>query len=126
MQELDPNQPFRFWRAVGLATGAALALALILALFRPSVYLTALADSLCILALLLGMASSIPFLLDAGRGLMLSGKLVPGTEQQDNDAERHAILQEEHRKREFGMRITFALALAALIIGLASIVMSLI
>jgi predicted nucleic acid-binding Zn ribbon protein len=120
MTQSDPNGRMRFWPLVGIASGVALLFALAYALLRPGFSLGALSDSLCISALLLSLASGIPFLLDAGRGLAIPGKM-----GQDKDQQRE-ILRDERRKRERGMRITFALALAAFLIGLASLLLSLI
>lgn len=120
MHEPDSKNHFGFWRTVGLASGASLLFALGYAVIRPGGILASLSDSLCVSALLLGAASSIPFLLDAGRGLTLGAKMTSDKSQQKE------VLQEERRKREQGMRITFALALAAFLIGLASLVISLV
>ena len=118
--ESTPDRQPRFWRLVGTAAGAALVFALGYALVRPGFSLAALSDSLCISALLLSVASGIPFLLDAGRGLTLGGKMTADKEQQKG------VLDQERAKRERGMRFTFALALAAFLIGIASVIVSLV
>lgn len=114
-----------FWRIVGLALGGAIGLSLLYAILRPAGtgndWGTARewSDALCTSALLLGLGSGIPFLLDAGRGLLLPGKM--GTSKE----ERLATWDAERAKREKGIRLTFALALAAAITGFLSLIISL-
>ena len=114
-----------FWRIVGLALGCAIGLSLLYAIVQPSGSTNnwgrarEWSDALCTSALLLGLGSGIPFLLDAGRGLMLPGKM--GTSKE----ERLATWDEERAKREKGIRLTFALALAAAITGFLSLIISL-
>ena len=119
MAESDSNGRKRFWPVVGIATGASLLLALGYALIRPGFSFRLLSDGLCISALLLSLGAGVPFFLDAGRGFTIGGKMGSDKEQQRD------LLIQERRKREKGMRITFALALAAFVIGLASLLISL-
>jgi hypothetical protein len=119
MTESDSGRRWRFWPVVGIATSVALLLALGYTLLAPGFSLRVLSDSLCLSALVLSLASGVPFLLDAGRGLAMGGKM--GADKE----ERREVWRAERRKREYGMRITFALALAAFLIGLASLLMSL-
>lgn len=118
------------WRLVGLAVGGALALSLLYALITPSETglaasgalrrkLQGWSDALCVSAMLLGLGSGIPFLLDAGRGLMLPNKM--GTSRES----RERSWDEERAKREKGIKITFALGLAALLTGVFSLLISL-
>jgi hypothetical protein len=114
--ETDSDRRVRFWPLVGMACAAALLFALGYAVVTPGFSFRTLSDGLFWSAVLLGLGSVIPFLMDTGRGLSLGGRMGPDREQ------RNEIWQEEHRKRERGMRITFALALAALLAFLASLV----
>jgi hypothetical protein len=116
-EERKPN--LRFWPLVGLVLGADLILTLIYTLIKPGVNGQIWSDALCTSAVLLGIGSGLPFLFDAGRGLTLVGKMG------GDETARHTALRRERRRRERGMTITFALALAAFITGLVSLVISL-
>jgi hypothetical protein len=120
MAESDSDERMRFWPVVGIATGASVLLALGYALIQPGFSFSLLSDGLCISALVLSLGAAVPLFLDAGRGFSLGGKISSDKTQQRD------VWKEERRKREQGMRITFALALAAFLIGLASLLISLV
>ena len=68
-----------FWQVVGIGVGSALLLSSLYILVSagsgaPARSRSPWSDALCVSALLLGLGSGIPFLLDAGRGLTLSNK----------------------------------------------------
>lgn len=119
MTQSDRDQRVRFWPVVGIACCAALLLALGYAIFESGFSLRVLSDGLCISAIVLSLGAGVPFLMDAGRGFTMAGKMGPDKEKQSE------VWQEERQKRERGMRITFALALAAFLIGLTSLLFSL-
>ena len=114
----------RFWRIVGIALAITLSLTLIYVSLGPGFSIGAWSDALCASAMLLAMASAAPIVFDVGRGLTLAGRMVSGGRDGDTDVTSTA-LRDEHRKREKGTTVTFALALAALLIGIASIAASL-
>jgi hypothetical protein len=119
MSESKDQEPLRFWRLVGLALVGAIALTLLYVLIGPGFSQAHWSDALCMSALFLGVGSSFPFLFDAGRGLALPGKM-----HGDAD-ERRATWDTERTKREKGMIVTFALAVAAVLIGVLSLLTSL-
>ncbi|MCU0519969.1 MAG: hypothetical protein MUF84_04670 [Anaerolineae bacterium] len=114
----------RFWRIVGVALAITVGLALIYVSLGPDSSIGAWSDALCASAMLLAMASAAPIVFDVGRGLTLAGRMVSRNGEGNADATSTA-LSDEHRKREKGMTVTFALALAALLVGIASIAASL-
>lgn len=124
MSDERHSRQVSFWRVVGIGVGSALLLSSLYILVSGGSgalvgSLSPWSDALCVSALLLGLGGGIPFLLDAGRGLTLSRTI--GTTE---ESRRH-FWDEERAKREKGMRITFALGLAALLIGLISLLVSL-
>jgi len=109
----------RFWRLVGMALlgGAILTVINVLISREPS--LVGWSNALCRSAMLLGIGSAVPFLFDAGRTFGVAGKL-------EGDADnRRAVWESEQAKREKGMTVTFAIALAAAATGVASLLASL-
>jgi len=119
MSQRKDQGPLRFWRLVGWALGGAVVLTLLYVLIGPGFSQARWSDALCISAVVLGVGSSIPFLFDAGRGLALPGKM-------NGDADdRRTAWDAERTKREKGMTVTFALALAAVLISLLSLLTSL-
>jgi len=119
MSQSNDQEPLRFWRLVGSALGGAVVLTLLYVLIGPGFSQARWSDALCMSAVGLGVGSSIPFLFDAGRGLTLPGKM-------HGDADdRRATWDTERTKRENGMTVTFALALAAVLISLLSLLTSL-
>ncbi len=119
MSHSKDQEPRRFWRLVGLALVSAVVLTLLYVLMGPGFSQARWSDALCMSALILGIGSSIPFLFDAGRGLTLAGKM-------HGDADdRRAAWDAERTRREKGMTITFALGLAAVFIGVLSLLTSL-
>jgi hypothetical protein len=121
--EEEPRQR-RFWRLVATTVGGAVLLSSLYVVVGPSLGTVSenqrlWSDALCVSALLLGLGAGIPFLLDAGRGLTLPGKM--GTSRES----RGQVWDEERAKRERGIQITFALVLAALLTGIISLIASL-
>ena len=89
----------------------------------PSEAARAWSDALCASAFLVALGSALPILFDAGRGVAMLGKLGRAASTGDDAREeQRRVWQNEHRKREQGITITFALALAAFFIGLISII----
>lgn len=121
----QPQQGQRlFLRIAGLALTVTLALTFLYVLVGPGFSLRGWSDALCVSAMLLGIGSAAPFIFDVGRGLVLPSRM--GSNSGDHRGIPAAkALQEEHVKREKGMMVTFALALAALLIAIASIAASL-
>jgi hypothetical protein len=119
-------RPSRFWRIVGLVLAADIVITLILTLVGPGFSGRAWSDALCTSAVFVALAGGLPFLFDTGRGVAMLGRLGRAGKDSDNaQDEQRRIWREEHRKREQGITITFALALAAFLIGLVSVVVSL-
>lgn len=118
--ENQGKQKSRFLPIFGITLGSALGLTLIYALIFTGFSLTNWSNSLCVSAMLVGAGSIIPVFFDAGRGVAIAGKVsAKGNEQKE-------VLDAERNKREAGMSITFALAAATVVIGLISIILSLI
>lgn len=114
-----------FWRIVGLALVIALSLTLLYVILGPGFSGRAWSDALCTSAMLLGIGSAVPVVFDVGRGAWLGGSVLPGKRESSDGDPISTALREDHRKREKGIAVTFALALTALLIGIASIVASL-
>ncbi len=119
MLQSKDQEPLGFWRLVGLALAGAVVLTLLYVLIGPGFSQARWSDALCMSAVVLGVGSSIPFLFDAGRGLTLPGKMHGDT------GDRRGAWDAERSKREKGMTVTFALALAAVLISLLSLLTSL-
>jgi len=119
MSQSKDQEPLRFWRLAGLALGGTVMLTLLYVLIGPGFSQARWSDALCMSAVVLGGDSSMPFLFDAGRALTLPGKM------RGNADDRRAIWDTERSKREKGMTITFALALAAVLVSLLSLLTSL-
>ncbi len=116
---------------IGTSLVLALSLSLLYAVFGPGSTLGAWSDvfgawsdALCASAMLLAIGSAIPFLFDVGRGVTMPIKLGADGAKRSPEATAEA-LREEHRKREKGMSVTFALAIAAALVAIISIVLSL-
>ncbi|MCD6284635.1 MAG: hypothetical protein J7M39_01820 [Anaerolineae bacterium] len=107
MSQIKDQEPLRFWRLVGLVLAGAVMRVLLGVLIDPGYSQARWSDALCTSAAVLGVGSSISFLFDAGRGLTL-----PGTKHGDTD-DRRVTWDTERSKREKGLTVTFALALAA-------------
>lgn len=118
MPQTNDDSRIRFWPLVALTLAVDLVITLVIVAVGPGFSGQAWSDALCLSAVFLGLISGIPFLLDAGRGLTLAGKM-----SADNE-ERRELLQKERHRREKGIRFTFALALAAFLIGLLSLLLT--
>ena len=113
------RRALRFWPLVGIVLVIDLLITAVYVLLNRGFSGESWSNALCTSSVILGAASGIPFLFDAGRGLSLVGKMGSSEE------ERREALAEERRRRETGMTITFALALVAFITGLISLLASL-
>ena len=113
------EQRTRFWMIVGITLAGDLLLTFLYTILGPGFSGRVWSDALCTSAVLLGTGSAVPFLFDAGRGLSIASKM--GSRGDD----RQQSWQEERRRREKGMLVTFALALAAVLIGLTSLIAAL-
>jgi hypothetical protein len=107
-----------FWPLLGLIVTADIVITLLFTLIVPGLSLREWGDTLCGSALILAIGSAVPVFLDAGRGFGLSGKM-GGTK-----AEQFEALNRERSLREKGMKFTFVLALATFLIGLLSVIVS--
>lgn len=117
MQKLTSKIPDNLWKLTGAILGIDLALVCLYLLILGKLTLRGLSDALCTSALLLGAATLLPLLGDVGRGLRVGVKVAE--DQQRTNVNQ--TLKKEQTRRAKGMRYTFAFALAALIIGLLSI-----
>lgn len=119
MSKTPTQAPLGFWRLVSLALVSAMILTLLYVLLGPGFTSENWSDALCMSGVILGTGSSVPFLFDAGRSLTMPGKM-------SGDAnDRQTAWDAERAKREKGMTVTFALALAAVLISLISLLTSL-
>lgn len=109
---------------IGVSLALALCLSLLYVLLGPGFTLAAWSDALCASAMLLALGSAVPFLFDVGRGVTMPIKLGIETARRTPETTAKA-LQEEHHKREKGMSVTFALAIATALLAITSIVLSL-
>lgn len=114
-----PPPRWRFWQVFGLATAMALAITLLFTAFGSGFNTEKWSNALCLSALALGVASTIPVILDVGRGFLLIGRITESKEEQKEALER------DHTQRNTGIMFTFALALAALLLMFLSLVVSL-
>lgn len=116
---MEKRRKIRFWPALGLVLGMDVLLVFVYTIIVPGLTGRAFSDALCTSALLLAVATAFPVLLDIGRGIGV------GARMGDGEAERHAVLQTEQRRREHGMTITFVLAAATFIVALLSLLIDL-
>lgn len=119
-----PNLPkfdkMRFWQLLGLILVVDVVLTFLYTLIVPGLSASGWADALCTSAFVLAIGSAVPVFLDAGRGFTISGKMG------GSKADQHEALTHERSLREKGMKFTFVLALATFIIGLLSMILSVI
>ncbi len=118
MDERSPKK-FRFWPLLGMILGGTFVLALLYTALVPGISGRALSDSLCVSALLLGILSILPLLLDTGRGIKIA------SEMSADEEERHEAMAKERRKREQGMTISFAVAAATILLVVISLIIGL-
>jgi hypothetical protein len=118
MPNLPKLEKMGFWSLLGMILGVDIGLTFLYTLFVPGFTISAWSDALCGSAFLLALGSVIPVFLDAGRGFGISGKMG------GSKSEQHKALTHERSLREKGMKITFALALATLLTGLLSMILS--
>ena len=117
-----PNFPkldkIRFWPLLGLILAVDIVLTFVYTLIVPGLSASGWADTLCMSAFVLAIGSAVPVFLDAGRGFGVSGKMG------GSKADQHEALTQERSLREKGMKFTFVLALATFVIGLLSMLLS--
>jgi hypothetical protein len=117
-----PNLPkldkIRFLPLLGIILAVDIVLTFIYTAIIPGLSARNLSDALCISAFVLAVGSVLPVLFDAGRGFGLSGKMG------GSKAKQHEALTHERLLREKGMKYTFILALATFVIGLLSVILS--
>lgn len=118
MPNLSKMDKIRFLPLLGLILAIDIVLTLVYTVIVPGLSASAWADALCSSAFVLAIGSAVPVFLDAGRGFMLSGKM--GGSKTD----QHEALTHERSLREKGMKYTFVLALATLLIGVLSMILS--
>ncbi len=114
------KQKGKFLPVFGIAIGCALVLSLVYTLIIPGLTLENWSNSLCFSAFIVGAGGAVPVFFDAGRGVVMASKF-----STKND-ERQKVMDRERQKRESGMKITFALAAATVMIGIISAILSLI
>jgi len=116
MSKLDK---IRFWPLLALVLSVDIALTFLYTVIVPGLSSSGWADALCTSVFLLAVGSAVPVFLDAGRGIGLAGKMG------GSKAEQHEAFTYERSLREKGMKITFVLALSTVLIGILSLIMSL-
>ncbi len=109
------KRPLRFWPLLGAVVAADVGLVVLYTLLSGRWTRVALSNHLCFSALLLGVATAVPVVLDVGRGAGLAMRLDP-TRQEWREA-----LREEHRLRRRGTTLSFVLAAAAVLVALLSL-----
>jgi hypothetical protein len=119
MPKLPKLDKMRFLPLLGLILVIDILLTLLYTVIVPGLSTGAWADTLCSSAFILALGSVVPVFLDAGRGFTISGKMG------GSKADQHEALTHERLLREKGMKYTFVLALATLIIGILSMIFSL-
>ena len=118
MPNLSKMDKIRFLPLLGLILAIDIVLTLVYTVIVPGLSASAWADALCSSAFVLAIGSAVPVFLDAGRGFTLSGKMGGAK------ADQHEALTHERSLREKGMKYTFVLALATLLIGVLSMILS--
>ena len=117
-----PNLPkldkIHFWPLLGLILAVDIVLTFLYTTIVPGLSANGWSDALCTSAFVLAIGSAVPVFLDAGSGFGLSGKMG------GSKADQHEALTNERLMREKGMKYTFVLALATFIIGLMSMILS--
>jgi hypothetical protein len=119
MNNSPKSDKIRFWPLLGLIIGIDIVLTFLYSIIFPGLSTSSWADALCVSAFLLAFGSIIPVFLDAGRGFGLAGKMG------EPKSEQRQALTRERALREKGIKMTFVLALATVLIGLLSLLLSL-
>lgn len=119
MTNRTPSPRWQFWQVFVLATALALALTLLVTSIGPGFSAENWSDALCMSALGLGVASTVPVILDVGRGFWLIKHIA------ENEKGQEEALKQDHKRRDRGIMFTFALALAALLLMVLSLLVSL-
>ena len=109
----------RFWPLLGLVLGTDIVVTLLYTTLIPGLSASRWGDALCVSAFFLAVGSAIPVFMDAGRGIGLAGKMG------GSKADQHDAFEYERSMREKGMQVTFVLALSTVLIGLLSLILSL-
>jgi hypothetical protein len=119
MPDTPKTGKIRFWLLLGLILAVDIVLTFLYTLIVPGLSASGWGDALCVSAVVLAIGCVVPVFLDASRGFGMAGK-VGGSKAEQRDAFQH-----ERELREKGMQITFVLALATVLIGLLSLILSL-
>ena len=120
MSKFPKLEKMRFLPLLGLILAVDIVLTFLYTILVPGLSMTHWADTLCISAFVLAIGGAVPVFLDAGRGFAISAKM-GGSKTAQQQALKH-----ERSLREKGMKYTFLLALATFIIGLLSMILSVI
>ncbi len=111
------ERPLRFWPLLGAVVAADVGLVVLYTLLSGRWSRVALSDHLCASSLLLGVATALPVVLDAGRGAVAVARAGHSRETM------HAALREERQRRWQGATFSFALAAAAVVAALLSLLL---
>ena len=119
MSKSPKIKKLHFWPLLGLVLGIDIVVTLVYTTIVPGLSTNGWGDVLCASAFFLAIGSALPVFMDAGRGFGLAGKMG------GSKTEQHEAFEHERAMREKGMQITFVLALSTVLIGILSIIMSL-
>ncbi len=116
--QTQTGQTGRFWRLLGLVTGADLVFVVVYTLLFRRFTPRGLSDALCSSALLVGLVALVPLVVELGRSINLPGRAG------GNQEKLRRAMADEQRLRQQGMVITFALIAAAVILAVISFILS--
>lgn len=116
--QTQTGQTGRFWRLLGLVTGADLVFVVVYTLLFRRFTPRGLSDALCSSALLVGLVALVPLVVELGRGINLPGRAG------GNQEKLRRAMADEQRLRQQGMVITFALVAAAVVLAVISFILS--
>lgn len=115
--QTQTGQTGRFWRLLGLVTGADLVFVVVYTLLFRRFTPRGLSDALCSSALLVGLVALVPLVVELGRGINLPGRAG------GNQEKLRRAMADEQRLRQQGMVITFALVVAAVVLAVISFIL---
>ena len=118
MPKLPKLDEIRFWPLLGLIIVVDIVWTFLYTVILPGLSVSGWADVQSTSAFVLALGSAIPVFVDAGRGFGISGKMG------GSKADQHEALTHERSLREKGMKYTFLLASATFLIGLLSLILS--